>query len=91
MRKNLGVAPSGTTDAVTKAYVDAAGGFGSGTVAAMATLTGDALAANDEWIVLDVSDTSGSAGGTLKTVLDDDVIDHGSAYALNSGVMIDGW
>lgn len=91
MRKNLGVAPSGTTDAVTKGYVDAAGGFGSGTVAAMSTIAGDTIASDDEWLVLDVSDTSGSAGGTLKTVLDDDMSDHGSAYALSTGVMIDGW
>lgn len=65
MRKQLGVAPSNSVDAVTKAYVDANANPGQ-EISTAGTLT--SLAPGDLLMALDVSDTSDGPAGTLKVI-----------------------
>lgn len=67
MKKNLGVAPSGTTDTATKAYVDANANPGTD-ITALPVLTGLQTATSDKFMVLDISDTTDGVGGTLKNM-----------------------
>lgn len=67
-RKQLGVAPSNSLDIATKGYVDGITGVDGVEITSLSTITGSELAADDVFLVIDVSDTSGSTSGTAKII-----------------------